>query len=738
MKATNQSRWRKSAVHSNLLARRDRPQAHACGSDRLIKIVLAFLIAATLFAQQDGELFTFETTTRLVIVNVAVQDRDGKPIEGLTADDFRILEDNDRQQISVFEFQRMQDQPLTALAPAEPRADDAERPRLDTDITPSTAGKVLYKDRRLLVLFFDFSSMPAEDQIRAQKSAIDFLDTRMTESDLVSIMTYSSELKVVQDFTDDRALLRDIISSFRVGEGSELADLFETDTELMEDDGSAFQADETEFNVFNTDRKLSALEDAARMLASLPEKKALVYFSSGVGRTGVENNSQLRSTINAAVRANLSFYPVDARGLVAEAPAGNASEGSASGTSIFSGRAQRQRGLRFENQQETLVTLAEDTGGKALLDNNDLALGIVQAQQAISSYYILGYYSTNPAMDGRFRRVKVDIPEFPKAKLDYRSGYFGPKDFEHFTSSDKERQLEEALLLEDPVTDLTLALEVDYFRLNTDRYFVPIAVKIPGSELELARKGGNESTRIDFIGQVRDMRGIMLGVVRDEIQVDFDKEASSQIGVRNLQYDSGFTLPPGRYRLKFLARENETGKMGTFETSFEVPDLGNQKEQARLSSVIWASQREAVREAVGGAKVAKKLVKQHPLIHDGEKLIPSVTRVFRRDQPLYVYFELYDPGSQNQRDVIPNVAAAVSFFRGGRKAFESEPVRADSYTKERRSVPVEFQIPLSQLQPGRYEVQLSVIDEQGKKFAFRRAPIILLPERPAPAQSAAE
>ncbi|MEZ5397552.1 MAG: VWA domain-containing protein [Bryobacterales bacterium] len=652
-------------------------------------VAALLLIAAGLRAQQDGELFTFETTTRLVIVNVAVQDRDGKPIEGLTADDFRVLEDNDRQKISVFEFQRMQDQPLTPLAPAEPRAEDAERPRLDTDITPTTAGKVLYKDRRLLVLFFDFSSMPAEDQIRAQKSAIDFLDARMTESDLVSIMTYSSELKVVQDFTADRELLRDIVSSFRVGEGSELADLFETDSELMEDDGSAFQADETEFNVFNTDRKLSALEDAARMLASLPEKKALVYFSSGVGRTGVENNSQLRSTINAAVRANLSFYPVDARGLVAEAPAGNASQGSARGVHLFRPRSAPAR-----------TTLREPTRDLGHPRRRHRRQGPARQQRPRArhrpgaashlGYYILGYYSTNPAMDGRFRRVKVDIPEFPKAKLDYRSGYFGPKDFEHFTSSDKERQLEEALLLGDPVTDLTLALEVDYFRLNADRYFVPIAVKIPGSELELARKGGNESTRIDFIGQVRDMRGIMLGVVRDEIQVDFDKEASSQLGARNLQYDSGFTLPPGRYRLKFLARENETGKMGTFETSFEVPDLGEQKEQARLSSVIWASQREAVKEAVGGAKVAKKLVKQHPLIHDGEKLIPSVTRVFRRDQPLYVYFELYDPGAQNQRDVVPNVAAAVSFFRGGRKTFESEPVRADVYTKERRSVPVEF------------------------------------------------
>ena len=78
---------------------------------------------------------------------------------------------------------------------------------------------------------------------------------------------------------------------------------------------------------------------------------------------------------------------------------------------------------------------------------------------------------------------------------------------------------------------------------------------------------------------------------------------------------------------------------------------------------------------------------------------------------------------------LPAVAATVSFFRGGRKAFESEPARTDTYTKERRSVPVEFQIPLADLQPGRYVVQLNVIDEQGRKFAFQRSPLILLPAR---------
>src|SRR5207245_4041461 len=143
------------------------------------------------------------------------------------------------------------------------------------------------------------------------------------------------------------------------------------DTDSGEDTQAAFTADESEFNIFNTDRKRSALESAAKMLGALPERKALVYFSSGVGKTGTENESQLRSTVNAAVRANVAFYPVDARGLVALPPGGDATKGASRGTGDFTGGAVTKDRDRFNNQQETLKTLAADTGGKALIDVQD-------------------------------------------------------------------------------------------------------------------------------------------------------------------------------------------------------------------------------------------------------------------------------------------------------------------------------------------------------------------------------
>ncbi len=682
--------------------------------------ILSFVLALALLAPAQQRV-TFQVSSKLVIVNVGVRNRAGKIIDNLKLEDFTVLEDGKPQIISVFDFQRIAGDAEAATS-ARPPAAETGKPA----ITPSKEGRVRYKDKRLIVLFFDLSSMPPSDQIRAQKAGIDFLDHKLTASDMVSIMIFSTRLRVLQDFTNDRETLRSIIEGFRIGETSDLAEQTATSTDEATDDPS-FVPDDTEFTIFNTDRKLSALESAAQMMASLPEKKAIVYFSSGVGKTGVENQSQLSATVNAAIRANVAFYPVDARGLLAVAPAGDASQGARSGSGVFSGRTQRQERDTFQDQQETLYTLAADTGGKALLDSNDLSLGITEAQAGIGSYYILGYYTSNPAEDGRYRRVQVMLKPRLQAKVDYRTGYFAPKQFKDFDASDKERQLEDALLLGDPITELPLAVEVDYFRLSRNSYFIPVAVKIPGTEIELVRRRGADTARLEFIGQIRDSKGKIAGAVRDNIRLKLTGENAAQLGKRAVQYDTGFTLPPGDYRLKFLARENTSGKMGTFEAQFHVPDLDSQDKTLRLSSVVWSNQREPLSAAVGAAERNRIALATHPLVRDGQKLLPSITRAFRRDQTLYVYFEVYEPGTDPVRKV-PSIHASLSWFRGKSKAFESEAVQASqSQRSRRRTIPVEFQVPLAKLRPGTYICQVNIIDEYGRKFAFPRARLALLP-----------
>jgi VWFA-related protein len=675
---------------------------------------------------------TFSTTRQLVVEDVIVKSQNGKPVDNLKASDFLVTEDGKPQQIGVFEFQKLSNEAVPAPPPALQQrtevvaaaAPPAVKPLTAIEIAPEKPGDLKYRDKRLMVMFFDMTSMPIQDQMRAQAAALKFLNTQMTASDLMAIMTFASDIKVVEDFTDDRDALTQDIKKLVIGEGQGLDETVSDDS--ASDTGAAFQQDDTEFNIFNTDRQLSALESAVKMLASLNEKKALVYFASGMTRNGLDNQAQLQATINAAIRSNVSFYPIDARGLVASAPLGDATKSSPGGQAMYSGSSARAVTGNFQGQQETLYTLASDTGGKALLDNNDLSMGIVQAQKDISSYYIIGYYSANEALDGRFRRVKIALKDKDTAarvaKLDYRQGYYASKEFGKLNTTDKERQLAEALMLGDPVTDIDIAVEIDYFRLAHDRYFVPVVAKIPGSELELARHGGAESTRIDFIGQVKDSAGKIVQNVRDTAEVKLKGQTATDLAKHPLEYDTGFTLAPGKYNLKFLARENETGKMGTYEINFVIPDLTADQKLLPISSVILSSQRIALDAAVFSAEKDKKLLAANPLVEAGQKLVPSVTRVFNKNQEMYIYLEAYEPAATATEPII----ASVAFYRGKTKAFESAPLEISQGLNEKsKALPVRFSLPLGKLQPGRYTCQVSVLNPTARKFAFWRAPMVL-------------
>jgi VWFA-related protein len=676
------------------------------------------------------------TTTQLVIETVFVKDKKGNPVPGLKKEDFAVLEDGKAHDIKIFDYEE-----LSETATLDPNVDTESKLEKKKEETPKAAeaksltanqiapekpGDLKYKDRRLLVLFFDMTAMPVPDQLRAQKEAQKFLKDKMTPSDLVAIMTFSSDVKVVQDFTDDRDQLSKEIKNLVVGEGQGFDEA--TNDDSTSDTGAAFVEDDTEFNIFNTDRQLTALETAVKMLGSLNEKKALVYFASGITKNGFDNDAQLRATINAAIRANVAFYTVDARGLVATAPLGDATKTSPGGSGMYSGSSARAAQSNFQGQQETLSTLAFDTGGKPLLDNNELSAGIVQAQKDVSSYYIIGYYSTNEKMDGAFRKVDIKLKtaalSAKLAALDYRHGYYASRTWNKFTSTDKERQLTEALMLSDPVTDITMAVEYDYFRLAKDRYFVPISLKIPGSELVLAKSGGAEKTVIDFIGEVTDnTTHKTVQNVRDLANIKLSDSTAAELAKRPIAYDTGFSLPPGKYTLKLLARENETGKMGTYQHELIIPDLTVEQVKLPISSVILSSQRTLLSEAVFNAEKEKRLLMLNPLYQDGKQMVPSITRVFKRNQEMYVYLEAYEPQATTTEPVV----ATVTFYRGKVKAFQTDPLQVtDGLNAKTKAVPLRFSLPMSTLRAGNYTCQVSVFDPSAQKFNIWRAPVTVV------------
>ena len=663
---------------------------------------------------------------------VNAKDKDGKVVEGLTAKDFVVTEDGKPQTISFCEFQKLEEalEPTPAPASVAAAAVAATAPELSAkpvasvttnQIAAEAPGDIRYRNRRLLVLYFDMSAMPVPDQLRSLEAARKFILKLMTRSDLMAIMKYSDgSVKVLQDFTDSRELLNQQIETLIVGEGQGFDE--DSNDAASADTGAAFGQDDSEFNIFNTDRQLAALQTAVHMLGSLNEKKSLIYFASGMQLNGVDNQAQMRAATNAAARANVSLYPVDARGLVALAPMGNASQCSPGGLGMYSGGGAMAMQTRFQRSQDTMYALAADTGGKALFDVNDLSLGIVNAQKANVSYYIIGYYTTNSALDGKFRRINISLKEIT-AKLDYRQGYFAGKVFSKFNTSDKERQLEDALMLGDPITDLTIQMEVNYFQLNRAEYYVPVVMKIPGRELALARRGGAERTVIDFIGEIKDEYNATVQNIRDKVDVKLTGATAAQWAKVPIEYDTGYTLLPGTYTIKVLARDDETGRIGTYMNKFTIPNLNKEEKRVPISSVVLSGQRVDLKDALYTAGKDKAQA-ANPLVQDGQKLIPSVTRVFSKAKDLYIYLQAYERAATSTQPLV----AFVTFYRGQSKAFETPPLPVtEGLDAKSKAVPMRFAIALDKLQPGQYDCQVSVVDPAGQKAAFWQVPVMLVP-----------
>ena len=678
--------------------------------------------------QVGGTTTTFTASAHLVIEQVNVKDKDGKAIEGLKQEDFTVLEDNKPQTIKFFDYEKLDEIP----AKPEPQMqteripDPAPLAKLThTQIAPEPAGKIAYKDRRLIAIYFDMTSMQILDQLHALDAATAFIKKNMTPSDLLAIMQYTGTgVDVLQDFTGDKEKLLTIIATLVAGEADNTG---ETDTTAAASDtGAAFGQDDSEFNIFTTDRQLAALQTATKMLGALSEKKTLVYFASGMNLNGIDNQAQLRATINDAARSGVSYWPIDARGLVASSPLGDATRGSQGNQGMYTGQAALAQQMNFAKSQDTLYTLASDTGGKAMLDFNDLGQGIINAEKSISSYYIIGYYTTNDTPDGKMRRVKITLNNGTQATLDYRQAYWADKVFAKMTTADKERQLEDALRMDEPITELTMALEVNYFRFNHAESYIPIMLKIPGSDLALAKKGGAEHTVIDFIGEIKDEQGTTMENIRDYRDIKLSDATAAEWAKRPIAYDTGYTLLPGNYKIKVLARDSETGHIGTFMGSFTVPNLEKEEQKVPITSVVLSSQRASMAAAIAGDKGAKVAATQaaDPLVQDGFKLIPSVTRVFHNSGDMFVYLEAYEKGLTATKPLV----AYVTFFKGGTKAMQTPPVKvAEGLDLKSQMLPIKLSFSLAKLKPGEYDCQVTVLDPTTQKANFWKAPVMMIP-----------
>ena len=412
-----------------------------------------------------------------------------------------------------------------------------------------------------------------------------FLRTKMQPADLVALVSLGDTLNVDQDFTANKMRSINEVGSLRHREPGFAAGATSNTNQV--EDTTGYTPDESEYNDINTDRELFALRAVSKSLEKITEKKSLLYFSGGISRDGIENQASLRAAINSAVRANLSIYSIDTRGLQAISPLGDASTGSLRGSGAYNGGALLNNMNANFASQEVMATLSSDTGGKAFFDSNDFAPAFAQVQRDTSAYYAIGFHSTDPARDGKYRKLTIKINR-PGVKLEYRPGYYAPADFKHSGREDRERELDEELASDLPSTDMAVYLDAMYFRLDDNRFYARFPSSSPARKFPSSKAATRTRPRSTSLAKSSTRPSAPSVKARETVKLNSTPSSASS-RQKNIEYTTSFDLPPGKYHLKFVVRENQTGPHGSLsKQTISLPYL--KKSPLKISSILLATQ----------------------------------------------------------------------------------------------------------------------------------------------------
>jgi hypothetical protein len=231
---------------------------------------------------------------------------------------------------------------------------------------------------------------------------------------------------------------------------------------------------------------------------------------------------------------------------------------------------------------------------------------------------------------------------------------------------------------------------------------------VPGFAVPVADKA--TEVQLDIKGEVRDEQGRVIGRLRETIKVP--SAGAETLAGRQVFYQSGVTLPPGRFIAKVVVRENTGGGIGSFEAQIVVPQMN--PKSIKVSSVVMSTQ---VQKAASGRT-------DNPLVRDGVQLLPNLTRAVGRNQKVYFYYEVYDPALTEQS---PDLRTSLAFYRGGVKVFETPVVTRTAIDEpNRRAVVFQFEVPAEQFPPGAYTCQINIIDSIASAVAFPRLSFVVM------------
>jgi VWFA-related protein len=653
---------------------------------------------------------TFRAEVNYVEVDARVLDAQGRFLPDLSVNDFQLFEDGKPQNVTVFSLVNLPveraERPLFAKQPIEP------------DVQTNLATR----EGRVYLLVLDDLHVQALRSNLVKRAAKRFVERYIGANDMAAVVTTGGRTETAQDFTTNQRLLLSAIDKFmgrklrssvmnRIEEEARTRGVRGANERINDPDDF-----ERGYQARNT---LTTLKNVAEYLENVRgRRKAVVFFSEGIDYdiNDVFNNRDAttimdatRETIAAATRANVSIYGIDARGLTNMGDDSIEIGSFPDDPTLGLGPMALQNELRLG--QDSLRVLAEETGGFAAVNTNDMDGAFQRVVDDNSSYYVLGYYPANDRRDGRFRKIEVKVNR-PGVTVDARRGYVAPRGRAADANAklagpkDATPELREALSSPVGVTSLPLAATAAMFKGPDKNASVVVSLLIGGRDLPLVEKAGLFTNELEVALTATNVDGKVTGGDRNTLQLSLKPDSVTRVRAGGFRLVTSLDLAPGRYQLRVAARESIARRAGSVLYDLEVPDFS--KQPISISSIALTS---------GSSALSPTARPKDPLA----KLLPapiSTFREFPQNDEIAIFTEVYDNNVAQPHKVEIRMTVKAE---GGTTVFET---REEHDSAELKGSAGGFgftnRFPLAKFEPGLYVLRVEAQSRIGEMPSVAR------------------
>ena len=694
---------------------------------------------------------TFQTEVSYVDVDAIVTDASGQFVSGLTRDDFEVFEDGKPQNIEMFSYVELpveRSDQFTVLGRA-----------VGTDARSNARP---FDGRVYVIVLDDLDISPIRGGL-VRRAAREFVERHIGANDLAAVVYTSGRPDATQDFTSDRALLVAAIDKF-VGRRLRSAaietlerhyhrqltkGLGERDAELAPDPGAAIVDSARPMDIRDLEREqravmvLDTLRNLGEFLAGVRgRRKAVLLFSEGLempmsGIYGIHTATDvvgaIKDAITAAAKSNVNFFALDPRGLIGMTSEYIETAGShAPDVAIGAfGSMNAQQGLLTEMKlsQDSLRTLAEETGGFAAVNQNTLSSAFSRIVDANSRYYVLGYYPPTSARDGRFHRIEVRTKQ-PGLRVTARRGYASPRgrtpaerkrdeqvrrarEAKRGTANNTSPELRDALDAPLQQSGLTFTVQAAPFKHTQKEASVALAIEFDAARLPFTQPDTaglvSNTLELSFFGINEDGRARRS--TRTQLNLALRAESYSRVQTGGLRVNPRLLLEPGRYQIRVGARETVGSRVGTVFYDLVVPDF--RKDGVMLSGML-----------ITAASAQTGMTAMPDPAAPAQLPGPAVSRrTFARGDRLTVFAEIYDNISGRQPRQIDTAVTLLS--ESGQEVFAARDSIDNLPTARWMTYGLNQDVPLEKLAAGRYLLKIEA-RVRGDSAAAARETLILI------------